>query len=291
MDAAEGASSLQADSSFAGWDTDASLYWTLYILMAVGLISAAVMWKNFGQSGDWSGTLSLTFTTFCLLAGLNGGFGAMAKQMLAAMKEEGKPMEKNWFVEDSWWLMPYTLSLLLGALASSVCLGTAAAFAGLNPAWIRGAKCIGLVMGLVEVVLCFINIDHSGISGYWSIVAAIAGCSIVAVRGREAPGFPLCVAGYGVQLVGFAWCFAAPAICDRSRVVQTDAGPLYVKDTEHKANWFCGYRLETLHVCYALSIVLLLIGSLMKADRDREQSYLAMVRSAYGKDQPRCCGF
>mmetsp|Transcript_55010 Transcript_55010/g.154322 ORF Transcript_55010/g.154322 Transcript_55010/m.154322 type:complete len:295 (+) Transcript_55010:50-934(+) len=282
------------DDSFAGWDISMSAYATNYLTMFVAIACGALMWRHFGQSGDWSDVLPFTFASYSLLTGLSAGFMAMAMHMLATMQEEGNAMSKVWFDGHSKWLFPYTLAAGLAPLASAVCLGAAFAYVRFSSGWLRAAKCVGLALSCWEVALCCTDVDNSSIiSHYWGLCATAVSVVLVAVLGREAPGFVLVLIGFAIQLVGYFVSAATGFACSPQpgRMVQTAAGPLYVKETPDQ--WFCSDsfdRLTFFHACCAASLPVLYFGIMLKADRDREQSYLSMMRTAYQKETPRCCG-
>mmetsp|Transcript_55663 Transcript_55663/g.161300 ORF Transcript_55663/g.161300 Transcript_55663/m.161300 type:complete len:290 (+) Transcript_55663:80-949(+) len=288
---------MSSDASFEGWDTASATYMTDYIIMVAGVLVGGLMWHQFGHSGDFSEPLPQTFAAFGLLAGVGFGFMGIAVHVLATFGADGSQLSKVWFTEGSTWMFAWLLAMALLPLASASLLSTSATYSKLSGAWVRAAKVLGAIISVIEVFLCFSNIDSTALaSTIWGVVVAVASLILVIALGRDSPGFPLVATGYAVHLVGYIVCFTLSAACARhfeQEEVQTESGPLYVKHPVSRNFYFCAdnvNRYAIFHVCYAVSILILYCGVRVKADRDRDASYLNLMRNAYQKQNPRCCG-
>jgi len=184
--------------------------------------------------------------------------------------------------------------MVLGPMASAAALNLAIAYVGPGDTWIQVVKVFGVLVSGVELVLCCSNVDNTGAaSTCWGLLCAVAGCGVILAKGRDEQMFALCVGAYVMEIVGYVVCMALPSVCaHHARVVDTAAGPLYVRDSGAPQFPLCsdGFdRFAFIHICSCLSLVLMYFGAGIKADRDRALEYLEVMRSAY-KQQPRCCG-
>jgi len=288
------------ETGIDGWDITQATYMTDYLIMGVGILTGMLMWRQFGRSGDWPDALPQTFSAWGLLSGISFGFAGVALHMLATAVQDGATISKVWFTDGSLWLYPWLMTVLLWPLATSSLFGMAAAYGQMNMSWIRAAKVIGVILSIVEVCLCIFDLDHSGVpSTIWGTVAAVACVPIALALGRDNPGYPLCVVGYVIHLLGYILFFSLAAICaphPPQEVIETESGPLTLRHpeaVEEQPLNFCTEsfsRIAAFHVCYALSLAVLYLGVRLKADRDRDVSYMNLMRNAYKPKNPRCCG-
>jgi len=149
--------------------------------------------------------------------------------------------------------------------------------------------------------MCFFHVDASGaVSVYWGLAAAVGGSLAIFIKGcNDVPtrtALALCFFGFSIQIMGYFLVIISPLVCATSvhtGVVHTETGPLYIKPHVHNTCFLYPNSFNQnaiFHLCYAVSIIVLYSGVSAKSSYDRELSYLALMRTAYEKDPPRCCG-
>mmetsp|Transcript_96572 Transcript_96572/g.270321 ORF Transcript_96572/g.270321 Transcript_96572/m.270321 type:complete len:284 (-) Transcript_96572:227-1078(-) len=172
---------------YKDWDVNESTFVSAYLVMVVGIVCAALTWKSHGGKGADLYSLGVQFVLYSLFEGLSFGFAGAAHQVLAYYDSNGIIMSRHFFAPHAEWLCVWALALLLAPVATGSLAGTTFAYSNTATGWIRWAKVFGVLIGIVELYLCFVNIDATGkITMYWGFALSCLGLVLCVKEGCRA---------------------------------------------------------------------------------------------------------